>query len=65
MSASNVVASKVDTGNAAARQFIPQEILDDPAIFPAPETLALLVFTEDLGEDDKLYEDAWARVKAS
>ena len=65
VSASNAVASKVDTGNAAARQFIPQEILDDPAIFPAPETLALLVFTEDLGDDDKLYEDAWARVKES
>lgn len=42
----NAVASKVDTGNEAAREFIPQEILDDPAIFPAPETLALLVFTE-------------------
>ncbi len=65
VSASNAVASKVDTGNEAARQFIPQEILDDPAIFPAPETLALLVFTEDLGDDDKLYEDAWARVQAS
>lgn len=64
VSASNAIASKVDTGNAAAREFIPQEILDDPAIFPAAETLALLVFTEDLGEDDKLYDDAWARVKA-
>ena len=62
VSASNAVASKVDTGNEAAREFIPQEILDNPAIFPAPETLALLVFTEDLGDDDKLYEDAWARV---
>lgn len=63
VSASNAVASKVDTGNEAAREFIPQEILDDPAIFPAPETLDLLVFTEDLGEDDALYEEAWARVK--
>jgi putrescine transport system substrate-binding protein len=62
VSAANAVASKVDTGNEAAREFIPQEILDDPAIFPAPETLALLVFTEDLGDDDALYEDAWARV---
>ena len=57
------MASKVDTGIEAAREFIPQEILDDPAIFPAPDTLALLVFTEDLGEDNELYEDAWARVK--
>jgi spermidine/putrescine transport system substrate-binding protein len=64
VSASNAVASKVDTGNAAAREFIPQAILDDPAIFPAADTLALLVFTEDLGEDQKLYDEAWARVKS-
>ena len=64
VSASNAVASQVDTGNAAAREFIPQEILDDPAIFPTADTLALLVFTEDLGDDNKLYEDAWATVKA-
>ncbi len=63
VSAANAVASKVDTGNEAARQFIPTEILDDPAIFPAPEALALLVFTEDLGEDGALYEDAWALVQ--
>ena len=60
MSASNAVASQVDTGNAAAREFIPQEILDDPAVFPTAETLAILVFTEDLGDDNELYEDAWA-----
>ena len=65
VSASNAVASQVDTGNEAARAFIPQEILDNPAIYPAPETLALLVFTEDLGEDDKLYNTAWVRVKAA
>jgi hypothetical protein len=38
--------------------------LDDPAVFPTAETLAILVFTEDLGDDNELYEDAWARVKA-
>jgi spermidine/putrescine transport system substrate-binding protein len=63
VSASNAIASQVDTGNAAAREFIPQEILDDPVVFPPPDDEDRLVFTEDLGDDESLYEDAWARVK--
>ena len=63
VSATNAVASQVDTGNEAARAFIPAEILGNPAIFPPPETLATLRFTQDLGEDNRLYEDAWARVQ--
>ena len=65
VSATNAVANKVDTGNAAAREFIPQEILEDPAVFPPQDVLARLVFTEDLGEDEKLYEEAWGRVKTA
>ena len=63
VSATNAVASQVDTGNEAARAFIPAEILGNPAIFPPPETLATLRFTQDLGEDNRLYEDAWVRVQ--
>lgn len=65
VSASNAVASKVDTGNAAARDFIPQEILDDPAIFPPAADEDRLVFVEDLGDDEERYSDAWERVRAS
>ena len=63
VSATNAVASQVDTGNEAAAEFIPAEIFENPAIFPPPETLALLSFTADLGEDDELYSDAWERVQ--
>jgi spermidine/putrescine transport system substrate-binding protein len=63
ISATNAVASQVDTGNEAARAFIPAEILENPAIFPTEETLATLRFTQDLGEDNGLYQDAWARVQ--
>ncbi|HEY7659935.1 MAG TPA: spermidine/putrescine ABC transporter substrate-binding protein [Actinomycetota bacterium] len=64
VSATNAVASQVDTGNEAAAEFVPAEIFENPAIFPPPETLAVLQFTEDLGEDNALYTDAWERVKA-
>jgi spermidine/putrescine transport system substrate-binding protein len=65
VSATNAVASKIDTGNAAAREFVPAEILEDPAIYPSEADLDRLVFTEDLGADEELYEAAWERVKAS
>jgi len=65
ISATNAVASQVDTGNEAAREFISAEVLENPAIFPLPETLAVLVFTEDLGDANELYSDAFERVKAA
>jgi spermidine/putrescine transport system substrate-binding protein len=64
ISATNAVASQVDTGNEAAKEFIPLDVLDDPVIFPPAETLVTLRFTEDLGEANGLYDEAWARVKA-
>jgi len=65
VSALNAVACQVDTGNQAARQFIPADVLDNPAIFPPQDVLDRLRFIEDLGETEKLYEKAWARVKDS
>jgi spermidine/putrescine transport system substrate-binding protein len=65
VSASNAAAVKVDTGNEAARRFLPQDILDDPVIFPPADVLDRLVFTADLGEDEQLYEDAWGRVQSA
>jgi spermidine/putrescine-binding protein len=65
ISATNAVAAKVDTGNAAARDFVPPEILDDPAIYPPADVLDRLSFTADLGEDEELYDLAWERVKES
>jgi spermidine/putrescine transport system substrate-binding protein len=63
ISATNAVASQVDTGNEAAREFVPPEVLENPAIFPPADVQARLVFTEDLGEDEELYQEAWDRVE--
>jgi spermidine/putrescine transport system substrate-binding protein len=63
VSASNSVAVRVDTGNKAARDFLPEEILNDPVIFPPEEILDRLYFTADLGEAEDLYEEAWKRVQ--
>lgn len=64
ISATNATASQVDTGNEAAREFVPADVLDNPVIFPSAATLETLRFTEDLGEANALYDEAWARVKA-
>ena len=66
ISATNAAFSQVDTGNEAALEFIPSEVLDNPVIFPPPETLDVLRFTEDLGPDvNGLYDEAWERVKSA
>ncbi len=53
---------KADTGNAASIEFVPEEILDDPVIYPPESVLESLVFTSDLGPDEELDEAAWERV---
>ena len=66
ISATNASTSQVDTGNEAALEFVPQEVLDNPVIFPPPETLAVLRFTEDLGpEVNAQYDAAFERVKSA
>jgi spermidine/putrescine transport system substrate-binding protein len=63
ISASNSVAVRVDTGNEAAREFLPDEILSDPVVFPPEEILDRLYFTADLGDSEDLYDEAWKRVQ--
>ncbi len=62
VAAANSVFIKADTGNAASVEFVPEEILDDPVIYPPESVLESLVFTSDLGPDEELYEAAWERV---
>ncbi|HEY6568635.1 MAG TPA: spermidine/putrescine ABC transporter substrate-binding protein, partial [Actinomycetota bacterium] len=59
ISATNATTSQVDTGNEAAREFIPADVLENTVIFPLPETLESLRFTEDLGEANALYDEGW------
>jgi spermidine/putrescine transport system substrate-binding protein len=65
VAATNAVAIKADTGNAASRPFLPAEFLDDAAIVPPPDVVERLSFLRDLGDDESLYTDAWERVRSS
>ena len=49
--------------NAAAEEFIYEEILEDPSIYPVPETMAILEFFVDLGEFNNYYADAFTKAK--
>ncbi len=51
--------------NEAAEEFILPEILDDPQIYPAQETMDKLTFLEELGEDTELYNQAYQELRAS
>lgn len=63
VSATNAIYNLVATGNLAARQFVPPELVADPAIYPPAEKLDSLVFLRDLGKQvDDLYAAAWKRL---
>jgi len=49
--------------NAASAEFIYPEILEDPSIYPVPETMAILEFFEDLGDFNNYYADAFVIAK--
>ncbi len=49
--------------NAAAEEFIYPEILEDPSIYPTPETMAILEFFVDLGDFNTYYADAFSAAK--
>jgi spermidine/putrescine transport system substrate-binding protein len=51
------------TPNAAAKAFIPPEDLANPAIYPDEEALKNMEYLEDLGEANRLYDEAWVLVK--
>lgn len=65
VSAANAVEVRVDTANQAAREFVPEELLSEPAVYPPPETLERLVFTEALDDDiEGRYAKAFDTAKA-
>ncbi len=50
--------------NAAATEYIDPEILEDPSIYPPPETLANLEFIADTGDFETKYSDYWEQAKS-
>ena len=51
--------------NTAAIPLLPDDLKNNPATNPSPEVRAKLQIFEDLGPDLKVYDRAWARVKAN
>lgn len=65
VSAANASAVQADTGNAAAREFVPADLLAEPAAFPSAADAGRLTSLRDLGDDEQLYVDAWDRVSSA
>lgn len=64
VSAANSAYNLVDTGNEAAREFVPDDVLDNPVVYPPEDVVERLVFLEPLSKDDlALYEAGWKQVK--
>jgi spermidine/putrescine transport system substrate-binding protein len=68
----NVAAHIVDTvryatPNQAAIDggFIPEEILNNPAVSPAPEDQTSMWFVNDIGDVEQLYNDAWDEIRVN
>jgi spermidine/putrescine transport system substrate-binding protein len=53
------------TPNSAAEEFIDEEILEEPAIYPPPDVMKKLEWLEDVGDATPLYERLWTEVKAA
>ncbi|MBX3038189.1 MAG: spermidine/putrescine ABC transporter substrate-binding protein [Anaerolineales bacterium] len=53
------------TPNQAAKEFISEEVLADPGIYPPPEVEARLQWLEDVGDALQLYDRIWTEFKAS
>lgn len=52
------------SANAAARQYITAEILDDPNIYPSDEVMKRCEVMEDLGKTAPLVDKLWTQIKA-
>ncbi|UCF90783.1 MAG: spermidine/putrescine ABC transporter substrate-binding protein [Desulfobacterales bacterium] len=52
------------TPNEAAMPFLLKEDLENPGVWPTPEIMQTLVFTKDLGKDNRLMDEAWTMVKS-
>ena len=49
----------------AAHEFIDEEVLNEPAIYPPDEVMARLEWLEDVGDATPLYERLWTEVRAA
>ena len=56
--------NKFATPNKASMPFIDPADAKNPILYPSPETLATMQSLRDVGEADRLYDEAWTAVKS-
>lgn len=56
--------NKYATPNKAALPLISRDDFRNPAIYPPPELVKKLQFTQDLGRKLRLYDEIWTQIKA-
>ncbi len=52
------------TPNKAAMEFINPADAKNPAIYPSPEVMSRLEYANDLGAQNRLYDELWTQIKA-
>lgn len=52
------------TPNKASRELIKPDDAKNPAIYPSPEMMSKLEFVQDLGDQNRLYDEIWTQVKS-
>jgi spermidine/putrescine transport system substrate-binding protein len=52
------------TANRAAMELLSPGDRDNPSIYPPPEVLRRLEFANDLGEQNRLYDELWTQIKS-
>jgi spermidine/putrescine transport system substrate-binding protein len=52
------------TPNEAAKPYLNKADLNNPGVWPTPEIVKTLVFTKDLGKDNRIMDEAWTRAKS-
>lgn len=64
IAARNAVGVGAAAPVAAALEFLPPDVRNNPAMYPPPEIMRCLEFLKDLGEQTKLYDELWTQIKA-
>lgn len=65
ISAANSEYTYFASPNGAAKEFMSEEFLNDPVVYPPEETTSRLQFIEDVGEFEAVYERMWEEVKSA
>lgn len=65
IAAQNMKGTGLRIPNRESYHYLPGDLKNSPVLFPAQQSLANLQLIEDLGDNIRLYQKAWERVKES